>query len=256
MELVRAIAEILECDLKYLGMPSMSYQIGDYTVEKDGALTFDDRADSDEVERLIEALCERGFEAEISTEVTGFTIAYPRAKMSDAGIERLRKLLEAKGNLIRKALGVDALPIETDNEKVSFPWFEGTPEPDEIAAYSRFLCALCSFAEHQKRITCKAAEYENEKFAFRTFLLRLGFIGNEPELKKARKILLSRLSGNSAFRKPRSADTAPVSPVIPTEENTVKVDIEEAIERLQDPQVQTEIKAILNGEDGENEDVE
>ena len=135
---------------------------------------------------------------------------------------------------------------------ISFPWFEGTPEPDEIAAYSRFLCALCSFAEHQKRITCKAADYENEKFAFRIFLLRLGFIGNEPELKMARKVLLSRLSGNSAFRKPHSADTT----LVPTEENTVKVDVEEALVRLQDPQVQEEIKAILSGEDSKNEDAE
>ena len=39
---------------------------------------------------------------------------------------------------------------------------------------------------------------ENEKYAFRCFLLRLGFIGTE--YKKQRKILLSRLNGSSAFK--------------------------------------------------------
>ena len=248
-KLVQTIAEILECDSQYLGAPSFAYQIDYFTVDKNGTLIFDDQADSGEVEQLIEALCERGFEAEASAEVSILSIAYPRAKMSDAGIERLRKLLEAKGNLIKKALGAEDLPIELDDEKISFSWFDADSKPEEIAAYSRFICALCSFAEQQKRITCKATEYENEKFAFRTFLLRLGFIGKEPELKNARKVLLSRLSGNCAFSKPNKGDTA----VFPTEENTVKVNVKEALERLQDPQVQAEVKAILNGEDDEDE---
>ena len=219
-KLAQTIAEILESDAKYLGAPSFAYQIDYFTVDRNGALNFDDHADSEEVEQLIEALCERGFEAEVETEESVLAIAYPRSKMSDAGIERLKKLLNAKGNLIKKALGVDALPVEIDSEKISFPWFDGNSEPEEIAAYSRFLCALCRFAENQKRITCKVTDYENEKFAFRTFLLRLGFIGDEPELKKARKVLLSRLSGNSAYCKPRMSSTVPVSEVFPAEENT------------------------------------
>ena len=39
---------------------------------------------------------------------------------------------------------------------------------------------------------------DNEKYAFRCFLLRLGFIGNE--FKQSRKILLSNLDGSSAFK--------------------------------------------------------
>ncbi len=41
-------------------------------------------------------------------------------------------------------------------------------------------------------------ETDNDKYAFRCFLLRLGFIGDE--YKAARKILLGNLTGNSAFR--------------------------------------------------------
>ena len=50
----------------------------------------------------------------------------------------------------------------------------------------------------QKRVTAKEKPVENEKFAFRVFLIRLGFVGDE--YKVARKILLNNLSGNSAFK--------------------------------------------------------
>ena len=53
-------------------------------------------------------------------------------------------------------------------------------------------------AKTQKRITAKEKEVDNEKYAFRCFLLRLGFIGDEH--KVTRKILLRNLSGSSAFK--------------------------------------------------------
>lgn len=53
-------------------------------------------------------------------------------------------------------------------------------------------------ARNQKRITAKEKPAENEKYAFRCFLLRLGFIGTE--YKGERKILLKNLSGSSAFK--------------------------------------------------------
>jgi hypothetical protein len=51
---------------------------------------------------------------------------------------------------------------------------------------------------NQKRITAKEKETDNDKYAFRCFLLRLGFIGAEYKLE--RKILLRNLSGSSAFK--------------------------------------------------------
>ena len=53
-------------------------------------------------------------------------------------------------------------------------------------------------SKEQKRITASEKEVENEKYAFRCFLLRLGFIGTE--YKTDRKILLQNLSGSSAFK--------------------------------------------------------
>ena len=61
-----------------------------------------------------------------------------------------------------------------------------------------FVTALCERAKKAKRITAKQRTVENEKYAFRCFLLRLGFIGTE--YKKDRKILLKNLSGSAAFR--------------------------------------------------------
>ena len=61
-----------------------------------------------------------------------------------------------------------------------------------------FLSALCAMAKEAKRVLAKETYVESEKYAFRCFLLRLGFIGNDS--KAARKILLRNLSGHSAFR--------------------------------------------------------
>lgn len=53
-------------------------------------------------------------------------------------------------------------------------------------------------ARNQKRVTAKERDTDNDKYAFRCFLLRLGFIG--PEFKQERKILLRNLTGSSAFK--------------------------------------------------------
>ena len=57
---------------------------------------------------------------------------------------------------------------------------------------------LCEMARNQKRVSAKEKEVDNEKYAFRCFLLRLGFIGDA--YKTDRKILLRNLSGSSAFK--------------------------------------------------------
>jgi hypothetical protein len=205
-KLVKLISEITEVPSKYLGVPSCAYQVGPYHIGKDGELTFDTEVGQDDIKTLMKKLFDAGFEAEMDEpaqaetepEETGLIIQIPKDSLSDEDLEKLAKLLEAKGNLIRKALGVDALPIEADDERISFPWFSKLPDPDEIKAYSQFITKLCEMAKTQKRITVKEKEVDNEKYAFRCFLLRLGFIGEE--FKTHRKILLQNLSGSSAFK--------------------------------------------------------
>lgn len=215
--LVTAIGEILEVRPKYKGMPSAAYEIDYYTVTKDGTLEFDDRADSEEVENLLEQLADRGIVA-APTEMAqtwlnarkaerseksenepqeanmGLTVEIPLDKVA---VGNLTKLLDAKGNLIRKALGVTDLRIEVLEDRVVFPWFSQV-DADSAAAYTHFLSALCEMSRNAKRVTATEKPVENEKYAFRCFLLRLGFIGSE--YKAERKILLKNLSGSSAFK--------------------------------------------------------
>ena len=54
--LVQTIAKTLEVKAKYLGMPSMACEIDTYTVDRDGTLSFSDRNDSEEVERLLDSI--------------------------------------------------------------------------------------------------------------------------------------------------------------------------------------------------------
>lgn len=203
--LVTAIAEFMECAATYKGAPTFAYEVGCFTIDKNGTVCFDDRnpqragsADSEKIEKLIQRLHELGFEAETEEAVDSLVLSYPREDITDAALENLRLLVASKETLIKKALAVDALPIEVDDEKVSFPWFDGFPTPEEISAYTHFTSKLISMAKTQKRVIAKEKETENDKYAFRCFLLRLGFIGDE--YKTARKILLHNLTGNGAFK--------------------------------------------------------
>ena len=126
------------------------------------------------------------------------TIEMPLESFTAENISNLEKLIVSKAGLIKKALGVDALPIERTDTTLRFPWFSfGTPGED-VAAYSRFIGALYAAAKKQQRVTAKEHPVDNEKFAFRVFLIRLGFVGDD--YKSARKILLRNLTGNSAFK--------------------------------------------------------
>ena len=125
----------------------------------------------------------------------GLTVEIPLDKVA---VGNLTRLLDAKGSLIKKALGVDALPIEILEDRASFPWFTELPDADAVQAYTHFISALCEMSKNAKQVTVTEKTVENEKYAFRCFLLRLGFIGME--YKTERKILLKNLTGSSAFK--------------------------------------------------------
>lgn len=207
--LVAALSNLMGVKAKYLGMPSMAYEVSDFIIDKNGNLELSDKANRTEIERVAGHLASEGFiaEEEISategrqtadSEEFGLTVSMPRSNFSEGALENLQALVEAKGELIRHALDVEELPIEISEDEVSFPWFEELPTPEEIKAYTHFISALSEMAINQKRITVKEKEVENEKYAFRCFLLRLGFIGKD--YKDERKILLRNLTGSSAFK--------------------------------------------------------
>lgn len=63
-ELVKVIADTTGAKAKYMGMPTAAYEIDYFSVTKDGTLLFNDRADSEEVEQVLEAIAAAGFECE------------------------------------------------------------------------------------------------------------------------------------------------------------------------------------------------
>ena len=125
----------------------------------------------------------------------GLTVEIPLDKVA---VGNLTKLLDAKGGLIKKALGAQNLGIEILEDRVAFPWFPEMPDADAVKAYTHFISALCEMSRNAKRVTVTEKPVDNEKYAFRCFLLRLGFIGSE--YKAERKILLKNLTGSSAFK--------------------------------------------------------
>ena len=171
-ELVKAISEITGAEAVYKFMPTCAYEIDYFTVTKDGTLEFDDRADSEEIENLLEQLAQKGFEGaasetpdmaaesgaeEVSAETEtseykptqweqcesiDLTITLP---LESVAVGNLTKLLDAKSSLIKKALGVDDLGFEINEESktICFPWF-GEVSFDEAMAYTHFINALCN----------------------------------------------------------------------------------------------------------------
>ena len=196
--LVAAISDILGISAKYKGMPSMAYEIDTYVVTKDGVLIIDDLSDSEEVENLLEEIAGRGFSFEApEDEGEELTISVPRAGFTDEAVDNLFRILESKGRLFSHAFGKPDLKIKVGDERIEFPWFSEL-EAEKASTYTRFIEAICNMAKTQKRITAKPRENDNEKYAFRCFLLRLGFIGDE--YKADRKVLLKNLEGSSAFK--------------------------------------------------------
>ena len=257
--LVGAIANKTGLKAKYRGMPSMAYDIGPITIDKTGGMTWSDEATDSEIEYLVEQLAELGFEAEVELEdetpgesdKAFLSVSIPADSLSPAARNNLQLIVKAKGELIKKAVSADELPILYGQGEINFPWFNEAATPEESHAFMELISKLCDYAKTQKRVTASPKEVENEKYAFRCFLLRLGFIGDE--YKTDRKVLLRNFTGSSAFKSGTKKEYAPGLDPIPTPENTVTIDVEEAKRRLQDPAVQAEIRAIINGEDGDGE---
>ena len=231
-EMVQAVSEALGgWSKQYLGVPSCSYQVGDFEITRNGTLVFADHTDAGMVEQVLEALAKAGFaceeaekpaepeasgEAKQPDETTaagsgtetedmpdaatldGLTIILPRESFSAAALDNLDRLLESKGSLIRKAFGIEEAVYTLTDDRLTFAWLTGDITPEKAKACRDFIGRLCEMAKRQKRVTARVRAVTNEKYAFRCFLLRLGLIG--AEYKTTRKILLRNLSGSAAWR--------------------------------------------------------
>ena len=88
--------------------------------------------------------------------------------------------------------------MDEDDDALHFPCRARTSPSGLTQACAQLIAALIKLAKKQKRVTLTANETDNPRYAFRCFLLRLGFIGDA--YKEARKLLMRGLPGNSSKR--------------------------------------------------------
>ena len=228
--MVGIISKVLNTKPAYCGAPSFSYKIGAFEITKDGGLCFDDATDEATVARVRTALREEGFMSEdgedeascadtgadepIQTETAAepapteeaiaepdedsLSISLPRSLFTETALQNLDALLRSKGRLIRHAFDIREAIYTLTDDRITFAWLHGSITDETAKAYAEFISKLCLMARTQKRVTAKEKIVDNEKYAFRCFLLRLGMIGSA--YKESRKILLQNLTGSSAFK--------------------------------------------------------
>ncbi len=230
------ISEATGKEVKYLGPPTFSYEIGGWTIEKTGNIRSPETepAELESIKPVLAALKDAGLKAEDDLSVilsaTGHT---------GVTLRNLINLVSSKDNLLRKALNrqsetipgvlveaLNAVPIETAEDfmrvynsgleagkytsandiwlgdlpdNLWFSFYNATLDFDEVSSYIILSRKLNEQAKVQKHASNKQKEAENEKYALRCFLLRLGFIGDE--YKSERKVLLSRLEGNGSWKR-------------------------------------------------------
>ena len=237
--LVKRLGELLGIKPKYLFTPSYAFEIGKYTVTKEGALEVEDPDD-----KILNTLCEEGLIEKVDTsdqepsqepesEVENYEvcIALPYKNHTGATLRNLVNLLYQRSGLINKATGaafsvrkelIESLAEEKDDltkerffecigefpdgikglnftdTEIQFLGFPELQDSEILETHIDLASLMNQQALTQKRIQAKEVTEENEKYAFRIWLLRIGMKGEE--FKTTRKILLKNLSGNAAFR--------------------------------------------------------
>lgn len=191
----------------YLGAPSMAYQIGPVTLDRDWTITWPADLPARDVD-LIEAVAtQEGYETTRTgepeatpNEDVGLTLSFPTTGWGERTQVNLEAMLASKRALIAKVLGLPALPVEFTKDQVSFPWFTSMPDPEVAEAVAQLVAAMINASKKASRVSPKPPAGGNEKYAMRCFLLRLGFIGNQ--YKPARRVLMGNLEGNAAWANP------------------------------------------------------
>jgi hypothetical protein len=215
----------------YQGTRGFGYLIttptgSEWLVDKAGAVVTEGQAQDNVAElfAVLKVLEENGIEVQGQVAVTISTKEH-----NGVTLRNLVNILAGKERLISKAMGtghpfiapemvesINAVRLKTiedfletagtevspglvvTQDAITLRWFAATLNPVIIAAYVQFAFAVNAIALTQKYATPHAKETANEKYTFRVWLLRLGFIGDE--YSASRKLFLGRLDGNGSFR--------------------------------------------------------
>lgn len=211
-QLAKALSLITGEKPIYTKVPECKYLVGDVTILKDGSIECPDDSE------VIEELKGYGFTpAEPEPIEQSRIVEFPIPECNEnSGEEEVRivinvlndltedqeknllAIISSKRTLLQHALGKEDVDIEITPDAIRFPWYIKGAEVDGNTACMKLATAIVEMAKRQKRANAKEKATDNEKYAFRCFLLRLGFIGDE--YKEERKILMRNLKGNGAWR--------------------------------------------------------
>ena len=244
-EAAARLAEITGAESRYTRVPRCAYEVGPYTIEKDGSITVAEDADLAPLQALADEGLVEPFEApatepaaeEAEAEPINLTVEVPMKHHNGATLRNLINLIYTRAGLLNKALGTgfrvdeeliealkdDACTLTTESllqairdfeaehgkaidgltftpEGITFSSLPETNDAEKLRTFTILAGMMNKQALDQKRIQAKAVNDENEKYALRIWLTRLGMNGSE--FKEARKVLMANLTGHCAFRTP------------------------------------------------------
>ena len=244
-EAAARLAEITGAESRYTKVPRCAYEVGPYTIEKDGSITVAEDADLAPLQALADEGLVKPFEApatepaaeEAEAEPINLTVEVPMKHHNGATLRNLINLIYTRAGLLNKALGTgfrvdeeliealkdDACTLTTESllqaigdfeadqgkaidgltftpEGITFSSLPETTDAEKLRTFTILAGMMNKQALDQKRIQAKAVNEENEKYALRIWLTRLGMNGSE--FKEARKVLMANLTGHCAFRTP------------------------------------------------------
>ena len=227
-EAAARLAEITGAESRYTKVPRCAYEVGPYTIEKDGSITVAEDADLAPLQTLADEGLVEPFEApatepaaeEAEAEPINLTVEVPMKHHNGATLRNLINLIYTRAGLLNKALGtgfrvdeelqairdfeaehgkaIDGLTFTP--EGITFSSLPETTDAEKLRTFTILAGMMNKQAVDQKRIQAKAVNDENEKYALRIWLTRLGMNGSE--FKEARKVLMANLTGHCAFRTP------------------------------------------------------
>ena len=280
-ELVKRLGELTGTAPHYTRMPRCAYEIGVYTVERDGSLTVGEEAAEPgilttlkdeglirDAEGILEAAAEQPeqaetepipdseYESEVREEAAGqeetaaqegmepldLALSFPMGEHTGVSLRNLVNMVYSRGPLLSKASGgnfrvekelaerlrddactatvqtfLKALAdymeahggmegLQITEEQISFTGFPVPADKAHSDAFCQLAAMMNDMALSQKRIQAKEVNTDNEKYAFRIWLLRLGMNGDA--YKSTRKVMMENLGGHAAFRTPEEAEKA------------------------------------------------
>lgn len=280
-ELVKRLGELTGTVPHYTRMPRCAYEIGVYTVERDGSLTVGEEAAEPgilttlkdeglirDAEGILEAAAEQPeqaetepipdseYESEVREEAAGqeetaaqegmepldLALSFPMGEHTGVSLRNLVNMVYSRGPLLSKASGgnfrvekelaerlrddactatvqtfLKALAdymeahggmegLQITEQQISFTGFPVPADQPHADAFLQLAAMMNAMALSQKRIQAKEVSTDNEKYAFRIWLLRLGMNGDA--YKSTRKVMMENLGGHAAFRTPEEAEKA------------------------------------------------